>query len=84
MAEKPLPYPLKPPSVADFPKEFAKAYAKEEVLSVGVSWDFPTPEKFPTPKKLVKRLQSYSTETEEGEEEHHPDFYNHTPIKYKS
>lgn len=70
MEKRSLPYSIKAPTVVDFPKEFAKAYTKEEALSLGVSWDFPTPEKFKTsPKK-----------PQDGNEEHHPDFYNHTPL----
>lgn len=66
--EKPLPYPIKAPTVADFPKEFAKAYTKEEALSLGIPWDFPSPEKFKTPTKTPK--SSINTEND-------PDFYDH-------
>jgi len=75
---EPLPYSIKPPRVTEFPKEFAKAYSKGEALSLGVSWDFPFvsgfPEKLQTPPR---RQQSI---IKEGDVDHHPDFYNHTPL----
>ena len=51
---------------------------KGEALSLGVSWDFPFESGFS--KKLQTPPRRQQSIIREGDVDHHPDFYNHTPL----
>ena len=62
----------------DFQEKMLLRFLKGEALSLGVSWDFPFESGFP--KKLQTPPRRQQSIIREGDEEHHPDFYNHTPL----